>query len=149
MLRAVRNSSRLWRRMMAANAGPSPVAARRASCRSSSAWARSGARDSAGCMVSSAPFDGVRGGGVPASEKGLSALQPQDAPGGAVGQQIEPAVGALAHVADALLQVGEQAFLASDLAAIEREAHQHLRAQCTDEQAAFPSGVTVAGEKRH
>jgi hypothetical protein len=54
---------------------------------------------------------GPAGGGTTPS---LSALEPQHAPIVAVGQRIEPAVGALAHVADAFVQARQQAFPSSD-----------------------------------
>ncbi len=45
---------------------------------------------------------------------------------GFVGQQVEPSVRALAHVADARLQAFEQALLVHDLFAVEFGPHQHL-----------------------
>ena len=53
--------------------------------------------------------------------------QLEDAALGAVGQQIERAVGALSHVANALalrLQVLQQALFAHDLLALQRQPHQ-------------------------
>ena len=47
---------------------------------------------------------------------------------GAVGEDVEPAVRALAHVADALVQVLQQPMFADHLAAIELEAFDDLPA---------------------
>ena len=53
----------------------------------------------------------------------------QDAAAGAVGREIDRAVGADAHVADALADALQQALLAGDLLAVEREPHEHLVAR--------------------
>ena len=54
----------------------------------------------------------------------VSRLQPEQHPLGVVGEQIDEAVRPLAHVADALLQVFEHAFLHHRLAARDLEPHQ-------------------------
>lgn len=83
-------------------------------------------------------FGAMREAGIPirrraqpvavAGGTGLSGqrIETQQRAVGFVGQQVEPSVRALAHVADARLQAFEQAFLVHDLFAIEFESHQHL-----------------------
>src|SRR5215510_2711884 len=74
---------------------------------------------------------------------------PQDASGGAVGEQPQRAVGPDAHVADALAQVLQQALFLAHLLAVELEAYQCLSGERADEQVAAPRREQVAGIERH
>src|SRR5215510_2934092 len=74
---------------------------------------------------------------------------PQDASGGAVGEQPQRAVEPDAHVADALAQVLQQALFLAHLLAVELEAYQCLSGERADEQVAAPRREQVAGIERH
>src|SRR5918992_97145 len=80
---------------------------------------------------------------------GASRFQAEHAAVGAVGQQVKEAVRTLAHVADALAQIGEKALLLDDFRGVELEPHEEAELQGGDEQIALPSGEGVARVEGH
>src|SRR5688572_29534111 len=64
---------------------------------------------------------------------------------GCVGDDIQRAVAALAHVADALAAIGEQVLLARHAVVLDHEAHEPRLPERADEKAAAPRGKRVAG----
>src|SRR5687768_15604965 len=66
-----------------------------------------------------------------------------------VGQQIDRAIGPLAHVAYRPVFVRQQPLLRNHLLAIELEAHEVVRLVTTDEEVALPRGKQVRRVERH
>ena len=60
-------------------------------------------------------------------------------------EQIEPTVGALAHVPDALAQFGQQGFPGHDRGALKLDAPERFPSQSPQKELASPSGELIAG----
>src|SRR5271169_5612028 len=73
----------------------------------------------------------------------------QNAARAVVGGDKERTVRSLAHVADALVQLRQQALFLEHLLAVELEPHQNLTCKRPDKQVAAPRRKQIAGVKRH
>ena len=70
-------------------------------------------------------------------------LEPEDAPPGAVGEQVDEAVRALPHVANALAQVAQIALLAHDAVVGDLQAHEAAGLKRTHQQITPPVGFNL------
>src|SRR5688572_9518954 len=75
------------------------------------------------------------------SIRGLVGNQPHKA---VAGEDIQRAVGTTTHLADALIQVRQQAFFTDDALAVELEMHERASGHRADEQIVLPFGEQVA-----
>src|SRR5262245_28676418 len=79
----------------------------------------------------------------------LGGREAENPAGRIVGEDPERAIRALAHVANALAQLPQQALLFDHLVAVEFEPRQELTGERAHEQIAAPSRKQIAGIKRH
>jgi hypothetical protein len=69
-------------------------------------------------------------------------LDPQDSSLGRIGEEIDEPVRPLAHVADALAQLAQDALLAHDLVAVELEPCDERAGERADERVAQPGNLS-------